>query len=243
MRIIKAADYADLSRKAANLVAAQIISKPESVLGLATGSSPEGLYNRLVQLYDAGDLDFSKVKTVNLDEYKGLSRTNSQSYAHFMASHLFDRINIKKENTHLPNGELSDSAEACAEYEALVQSLGSADLQLLGIGSNGHIGFNEPSDSFSSVTHCVALADSTIKANSRFFDSIADVPKHAYTMGIGTIMRAQKILLVASGKAKAKILKEMLSGPVTPKIPASILQFHHDVTIVADEDALSEITL
>lgn len=239
MRIIKAKDYDDMSRKAAAVIAAQIIMKPDSVLGLATGSTPIGTYKNLVDAYKKGDLDFSKVKSVNLDEYRGLPRENDQSYYYFMHDNLFKHVNINLDNTHLPDGTELDSDKACTEYEAIIESVGGQDLQLLGLGHNGHIGFNEPNDEFDRLTHCVDLTESTIEANKRFFASADDVPKQAYTMGIGTIMKAKKILVVVSGADKAKIVKEAFFGAVTPKVPASILQFHPDVTIVADEAALS----
>ena len=216
MRIIKAADYQDMSRKAANLISAQVIMKPDSVLGLATGSTPIGAYQKLVEWCKNGDLDFSTVKSVNLDEYKGLPRTNDQSYYYFMHENLFDKVNINPANTHLPDGTEPDSDKECARYEALIQSLGGVDLQLLGLGHNGHIGFNEPADEFDKVTHCVDLQESTIEANKRFFASADDVPRQAYTMGIGTIMQAKKILVVVSGEDKADIVAKAFFGPVTP---------------------------
>ena len=204
MRIYKAKDYVDMSRKAANIVSAQVIMKPNCVLGLATGSTPIGLYKQLVEWYNKGDLDFSEVMTVNLDEYKGLSRDNDQSYYYFMHQNLFDHVNIPAENTHLPNGMEPDSQKECQEYTDLIQSLGGVDLQLLGIGHNGHIGFNEPGEAFDKQVHCVNLTQSTIEANKRFFASADDVPKQAYTMGIKTIMQAKKILLIAGGEEKAE---------------------------------------
>ena len=208
MRIYKAKDYVDMSRKAANIVSAQVIMKPNCVLGLATGSTPIGLYKQLVEWYNKGDLDFSEVITVNLDEYKGLSRNNDQSYYYFMHQNLFDHVNIPAENTHLPNGMEPDSQKECQEYTDLIQSLGGVDLQLLGIGHNGHIGFNEPGEAFDKQVHCVNLTQSTIEANKRFFASADDVPKQAYTMGIKTIMQAKKILIVASGEDKAEIVRD-----------------------------------
>ena len=240
MKIIKAKDYQDMSRKAANIISAQIIMKPDCVLGLATGSTPIGTYKQLIEWYDKGDLDFGDVTTVNLDEYKGLPRENDQSYYYFMHNNLFDYVNINPERTHLPNGMEPDSEKECSRYEALIQSLGGVDLQLLGLGHNGHIGFNEPDSSFARTTHCVDLTESTIEANKRFFASADDVPRQAYTMGIGTIMRAKKILLIVSGEAKAEILARAFFGPVTPEVPASILQFHSDVVLVADSAALSK---
>ena len=242
MRIIKTKNYEEMSVKAASILAAQVTLKPNSVLGLATGSTPIGTYNGLVERYQRGELDFSEIATVNLDEYKGLERENDQSYYYFMNQHLFSRVNIKKENTHLPDGMVKDSEAECKEYEALIDSLGGIDIQLLGIGHNGHIGFNEPAPTFEMETHCVALAEKTIEANKRFFASADDVPKLAYTMGIGTIMKAKKILLLASGEEKAEILAKAFAGPIDPQVPASILQIHPDVTIVADEAALSKLT-
>lgn len=230
-----------MSRKAANIISAQVIMKPDCVLGLATGSTPIGLYQQLVAWYEKGDLDFSEVRTVNLDEYKGLSRENDQSYYYFMHHNLFDHVNLPAENSHLPNGMELDSDKECRRYSELIRSMGGVDLQLLGIGHNGHIGFNEPGDAFDNDVHCVNLTQSTIEANKRFFASADDVPKQAYTMGIKTIMQAKKILIVASGEDKADIVRDAFFGPITPKVPASVLQLHNDVTLVADEAALSKI--
>ena len=241
MRIYKAKDYEEMSRKAAGIVSAQIIMKPDCVLGLATGSTPLGLYKQLIEWYRNGDLDFSGVRTVNLDEYKGISRENDQSYYYFMHQNLFDHVNIPIENTHLPNGMEPDSEKECRRYEELIQSMGSVDLQLLGIGHNGHIGFNEPADAFEKLVHCVNLTQSTIEANKRFFASAEEVPKQAYTMGIQTIMRSKKILIIANGEGKADIVRDAFFGPITPRVPASVLQLHNDVTLVADEAALSKI--
>ena len=232
LKILRTKDYADMSRKTANLISAQIILKPDCVLGLATGSSPVGAYMQLVDWYKKGDVDFSRVRTVNLDEYLGLPRENDQSYYYFMHHNLFDHVN-------LPNGMAEDMNAECARYDALIRSLGGVDLQLLGIGHDGHIGFNEPCDHFPTGTHVVDLAERTIEANQRFFASRDEVPRKAVTMGIGTIMAARKVVLVASGAEKAPIVKEAFFGPVTPQVPASILQMHPDVTLVADEAALS----
>ena len=239
MKICRAKDYQELSRKAANIIAAQIIMKPDCVLGLATGSSPVGTYKELIQRYEMGDLDFSQVSSINLDEYKGLSPENDQSYRYFMNTNLFDHVNIDKSRTHVPNGLEPDAAKACADYNAIIAQSGGIDLQLLGLGHNGHIGFNEPADVFPLETNCVDLQASTIEANKRFFESADDVPRQAYTMGIQTIMSAKKVVMVVSGKDKAKILREVVAGPITPRVPASVLQLHPDVTIVADEAALS----
>ena len=199
MQICKVKNYQELSRKAANLIAAQIILKPDSILGLATGSSPVGTYEHLVEMYENGDLDFSQVTTVNLDEYKGLAGSDEQSYRYFMNTHLFHKINFNHANTYVPNGTEPDAEKACQAYNELLHKIGPADIQILGLGHDGHIGFNEPSDHFENETHCVDLTETTIQANKRFFDSEKDVPKQAYTMGIGTIMRCRKILVVVSG--------------------------------------------
>ena len=241
MKIYKAKDYKDMSRKAANIISAQVIMKPNCVLGLATGSTPIGTYDQLVEWYNKGDLDFSEVTTVNLDEYKGLPRTNDQSYYYFMHQHLFDRVNIDPERTNVPNGMEPDAEKECGRYEELIRSLGGVDLQLLGLGHNGHIGFNEPGEAFEKETHCVDLTESTIEANKRFFASADDVPKQAYTMGIKTIMQAKKILIVVNGENKADIVERAFFGPVTPEVPASILQLHNDVTLVGDEAAVAKI--
>ncbi len=241
MEIVKTKDYEELSRKAANFIAAQVIMKPNCVLGLATGSSPMGTYKQLIQMYENGDLDFSNVSSVNLDEYKGLNPENDQSYRYFMNTNFFDHINIEKCRTFVPNGLEPDSDKCCAEYDQIIAQTGGVDLQLLGLGRNGHIGFNEPSDVFESGTHCVDLAPSTIEANKRFFQSEADVPRQAYTMGIRSIMMAKKILVVVSGSDKADALAKAICGPITPQVPASVLQLHPDVVVVADEAALSKM--
>lgn len=242
MRIYKAKDYNEMSRKAANVISAQIISKPNCVLGLATGSSPVGTYQQLVEWYKKGDLDFSEVRTANLDEYKGLTKDNDQSYYYFMYENLFKHVNIDMANTNIPDGTNPDSEAESARYDKVVADLGGVDLQLLGIGRNGHIGFNEPGEEFVKGTHCVDLHPSTIEANKRFFASADDVPKQAYSMGIGTIMSAKKILLVVSGEDKAQALYDSLRGPITPHVQGSILQLHPDVVVVADEAALSRFT-
>ena len=237
IRIYKAKDYNDLSRKAANIISAQIIMKPNCVLGLATGSSPIGTYKQLVDWYKKGDLDFREVHTVNLDEYKGLGGDNKESYRFFMNSNLFDQVNIDKQNTNVPNGLATDAEAECDRYNKLIRQLGGIDLQLLGIGHNGHIGFNEPEEAFEKETHLVTLTESTIEANARLFDKQEEVPRYAFTMGIKSIMQAKKILIIASGEDKAQIMRDAFFGPVTPQIPASILQIHNDLTIVADEAA------
>lgn len=240
MKLYKVKNYDEMSKKAAAIIAAQIVAKPNSVLGLATGSTPIGTYQNLVKKYQDGELDFSEIKTANLDEYKGLTKENDQSYFYFMNDNLFRHVNIDMQNTNIPNGMAEDAAAECSRYEEVIKAPGGVDLQLLGLGHDGHIGFNEPDDHFAAETHCVNLTEMTIEANKRFFASADAVPRQAFTMGIGTIMRAKKILMVVSGKDKAPILKEALFGPVTPAVPASILQFHPDAIVVADEDALSE---
>jgi len=239
MKIIVAKDYAEMSRKAASIIAAQLIQKPDCVLGLATGGTPVGTYEKLVEWYNQGDLDFSQVTTVNLDEYRGLPRSNDQSYWYFMHENLFDHVNVRPDAVNVPNGENPDAEAACAEYEEIIKAVGGIDLQLLGIGHDGHIGFNEPADHFAVTTQCVDLTDETIEANKRFFASKDDVPRQAYTMGIGTIMKARKVLLIANGKGKAEIVKKSFFGPVCPQVPASILQLHPDFTLVIDEEAAS----
>lgn len=241
MIIYRAKDYQDMSRKAANIISAQIIMKPNCVLGLATGSSPAGTYKQLIEWYKKGDLDFSQVTSINLDEYKGLSPENDQSYRYFMNTNLFDHVNIDKSRTFVPNGLEEDSEKACSDYNQIIAASGGIDLQLLGLGHNGHIGFNEPGAAFERETHCVDLTESTIEANKRFFASEEDVPRQAYTMGIKSIMQAKKILVIVSGADKAEILQKVLHGPITPSVPASILQMHNDVTIVADEAALERL--
>ncbi len=241
MRIYECADYQGMSRRAANIISAQVIQKPDCVLGLATGSTPIGTYKQLVEWYNKGDLSFAEVHSVNLDEYRGLPGTHDQSYRYFMQTNLFDHVDIKVENTNVPNGMAEDPAAECQRYEQVMADLGGIDLQLLGMGHNGHIGFNEPCDDFPLITHLVDLTASTIDANKRFFASEADVPRQALTMGIGSIMKAKKILVVVSGADKADIVRRAFCGPITPQVPASILQLHPDVTLVGDSAALAEI--
>lgn len=241
MRIYKEKDYEAMSRRAANIIAAQVMLKPDCVLGLATGSSPIGTYERLIGRYREGELDFSDVRTVNLDEYKGLGAGDEQSYVNFMNENLFSKINIVKENTNVPNGLNEDADGECARYDEVIAGMGGIDLQLLGIGNNGHIGFNEPAESFAKGTHEVLLTEDTRKANARFFSSPDKVPTAAYTMGVQSIMRAKTILLIASGKAKAQAVRDAFCGPITPRVPASVLQLHPDVILVGDEEALSRM--
>lgn len=241
MKIYVTEDYKAMSRKAANIVSAQVILKPNSVLGLATGSTPEGMYAQLVDWYRKGDLDFAAVKSVNLDEYVGLEPTHEQSYRYFMQHHLFDHVNINPANTNVPDGLAADPAGECTWYNQVIRNMGGIDLQVLGLGGNGHIGFNEPGNAFELETHVVDLKEETIEANSRFFASRDDVPRQAMTMGIKSIMMARKILLVISGEDKADIVKEAFAGPITPHVPASILQLHPYVTLVGDKAALSKL--
>ena len=239
MKIYRAKTYEDMSRKAANIISAQIIMKPDAVLGLATGSSPIGAYKQLIDWYNKGDLDFSEIRSVNLDEYKGLGPDDEQSYAYFMKENLFKHVNIKPENTYIPNGLEEDTEYECRRYNGIIAGLGGIDLQLLGIGGNGHIGFNEPGEAYDKETHCVALTENTIKANARFFDSMDQVPKFAYSTGIKNIMQAKAILLIASGESKAEAVYNMICAPITPACPASILQLHNNVSVVADQAAMS----
>lgn len=241
IKFVRSRDYNDMSRKAANIISAQVIVKPDSVLGLATGSSPIGAYECLVHWYEKGDLDFAQVTSVNLDEYRGLDHDNDQSYYYFMNKNLFSKVNIDKNKTFVPDGTIKDAKEACEKYDEIVRATGGVDLQLLGLGHNGHIGFNEPDKVFAKGTHCVDLSQTTIEANARFFASIEDVPTQAYTMGIQTIMNAKKILVVVSGSDKADIVEKAFFGDVTPWVPASILQLHQDVTVVGDEAAFAKI--
>lgn len=238
MRIFRTKDYEDMSRQAANLLGAQVLLKPDAVLGLATGSSPLGAYRLLRERCEKGELDFSRARAINLDEYCGLGPQHPQSYRYFMQQNLFDHINIPPENTHLPHGLAPDPAAECARYDAVIAGAGGIDMQLLGLGLNGHIGFNEPADTFAGGTHRVALTQSTIQANSRFFGE-EEVPRYAYTMGISSIMQARRILVIVSGESKAQILREAFAGPVTPLVPASVLQLHRDVILVGDAPALS----
>ncbi len=236
MKFITVNTYEELSNKAADIIAAQIIVKPNCVLGLATGSSPVGTYKRLIEDFNNGKIDFSTVTSVNLDEYVGLDGSNDQSYRYFMNTNLFDHVNIDKAKTFVPNGRADDLKAEGENYDNMIKALGGTDLQLLGIGLDGHIGFNEPDEFFTAATHEVKLDESTIKANARFFNSEDEVPKTAITMGMMSIMQAKKILLVANGAAKKEIIEKSFFGPVDPKVPASILQLHPDVTVIFSEN-------
>ena len=241
MRIYECADAAAMSRRAANIISAQVIIKPNCVLGLATGSTPIGTYQQLVERCKNGDLSFAEVTTVNLDEYLGLAPTHEQSYRYFMNHNLFDHVDIKMENTHVLNGMAADPDAECTAYNELIHSLGGIDLQLLGMGHNGHIAFNEPGDNFGLETHVVSLSERTIDANKRFFASRDEVPRKALSMGIKNIMSARKILVVVSGEEKAEAVYKSVTGPVTNEVPASVLQLHSDVTLVGDSAALSKL--
>ena len=228
MRIIKVKNYDEVSVKTANLILGQVNLKPDAVLGLATGGSPVGAYKKIVEAYNNGEVDFSGVTTINLDEYRGIKRNH-------------EHVNVREDHIFIPNGENLNSEEVCREYDKIIETAGGIDMQLLGIGLDGHIGFNEPADHFEKNTHCVELTESTIEANKRFFESKDEVPRQAYTMGILPIVQAKKVIMIANGKNKADIIKKAFTGPVTPEVPASILQMHPDFTLIADEDALSEI--
>lgn len=236
-RIVVCRDYADMSRRAAEFFAEYIRSNPNAVLGLATGSTPVGMYKRLVDEYRAGTLDFSGLTTFNLDEYYPMAPDHTQSYRYFMDIHLFDHVNINKANTNVPDGLCADPRSYCAEYDRRIAAAGGIDLQLLGVGKNGHIGFNEPAASLIGGTHIAELNEDTVAANSRFFDSVADVPRRAITMGIDAIMNAKNVVLLASGKSKHNAIAALLSGVYTTEIPVTLLRAHHGLTVFCDEDA------
>lgn len=239
MRIIVCEDYQSLSKKAAQIIASQMILEPKSVLGLATGSTPIGMYENLIQMYEEGLIDFSKITTFNLDEYYRLPINNDQSYHYFMDKNLFNHINIDRKNINIPNGMADDIEAECISYDKMIDCIGGIDIQVLGIGNNAHIGFNEPTINFNKRTHVVTLDESTRQANARFFNSIEEVPTKAITMGTGSIFKSKKILLLACGKNKAKAIYNTVHGKVTPEVPSSILQFHKDVIIILDKEAAS----
>lgn len=239
MNVLVYKDAQAIGRASAMLFAACVLEKPNCVLGLATGSTPIPTYQKMAELYRDGVVDYSGVTTFNLDEYVGLSHEHKESYYYFMMKNLFQYINVKAENVHVLSGIAPDPVKECDDYEKAITAAGGIDLQILGIGCNGHIAFNEPSDSFAPVTHLVDLTASTIEANKRFFDNADEVPRHALTTGIGSIMKARKIVLIATGSKKAEAVRGMVKGPVTPHCPASILQYHPQVTIMADEAAAS----
>ncbi len=235
IKIIIKDSYEDMSKKSAQLIGAQVTLKPNSVLGLATGSTPEGTYKNLIEMYKNDILDFSETITFNLDEYFNLDAKNENSYAYYMNNKLFNHINIKKENIYIPSGITGNVKKTCLDYDKLIFSYGKIDLQLLGIGTNGHIGFNEPDVHFEAGTHLVDLDDKTIEANARFFKNIDEVPKQAISMGIRNIMQSKKVILLANGSSKVDAVYKMLFQEITPTLPASILQVHNDVTIIVDK--------
>ena len=238
MKIIQCKDYEEISVAAADEVAKVIREKKNPVLGLATGSTPVGMYEKLVKMYEEGELDFSDVTSVNLDEYYPISPDNVQSYRYYMNSFLFDHVNIDKNNTYIPNGNAEDPYGECVKYDSVLDSLGKIDLQVLGIGRNGHIGFNEPDESLYLGTHVTRLSESTVKANSRFFSESEKIPDRALTMGIGSIFKADKIILLASGESKRDAVKQVLSGKLTTACPATLLNLHPDVTLICDSGAM-----
>ncbi|MBI6874148.1 glucosamine-6-phosphate deaminase [Clostridium aciditolerans] len=241
MRIIIVENYEEMSKKAAAMMASQIILKPESVLGLATGDTPLGMYKELIRMYNENMIDFSKVKTFNLDEYYGLGKDSNQSYNYYMTNNLFKHINIDKENINIPNGMVKNIEEECISYEKRIKEAGGIDIQVLGIGVNGHIGFNEPDVNFEAETHLVNLDEKTIESNSRFFKCIEEVPTKAISMGIKTIMHSKKIVLLANGASKADAIAKTVNGKISPEVPASILQLHQDVAIIVDKEAASKL--
>ncbi len=243
MRIVVVDNYEEMSKKAATMVVSQVILKPDSVLGLATGDTPIGMYREIINIYKNQNLNFSHVKTFNLDEYYGLSKDNNQSYYYFMMNNLFNHVNIDKDNINIPNGMMNDIEKECKEYESSIVKAGGIDLQILGIGVNGHIGFNEPGESFEAETHLVNLDEKTIESNSRFFSSKDEVPTRAISMGIKTILYSKKIILLACGKNKADAIFKTIKGKITPNVPASILQLHEDVVVIVDKEAASKLDL
>jgi glucosamine-6-phosphate deaminase len=241
MELIIAKNYEEMSKIAAKEIAKLVYVKPDAILGLATGSTPEGVYKELIELNKESRIDFSKVTSFNLDEYKGLSGDHPQSYRYFMDTKLFNHINIDKANTHVLGGVTEDIEKECEEYDSAIEAAGGIDLQLLGIGGNGHIGFNEPSDYLNMNTHLTKLTEDTIEANSRFFNNIEEVPTEAITMGLGSIMKAKKIILLASGEKKAEIIAKLVQEKISTKIPASLLQVHPDVLVIVDQAAASRL--
>ena len=243
MRVIVCDNYEEMSLRAAKLVASQIILKPNCVLGLATGSTPIGLYDNLVKMYEEGEIDFSDVTSFNLDEYYPISPDNDQSYRYFMNKHLFSRVNIDMARTHVPNGLAEDTDAECLMYEGMINAIGGVDLQILGIGQNGHIGFNEPDTNLNSITHLTGLTQSTIDANSRFFEKREDVPTKAITMGMASILKSKKIVLLASGRSKAAVVAELLKESINTNVPATLLNVHPDVVLICDKEAYAGMSL
>ncbi|MFD3158052.1 glucosamine-6-phosphate deaminase [Haloimpatiens sp. FM7330] len=241
MRLIVVDNYEEMSKKAASIMASQIILKPESILGLATGSTPLGMYKELIKMYNDGEVDFSQVRTFNLDEYYGIRRDNEQSYYYYMDNNFFKYINVKEDNINIPNGTAEDVEQECINYDKRIKESGGIDIQVLGIGVNGHIGFNEPDVNFEAQTHLVKLDKKTIESNARFFNSIEEVPVKAVSMGMKTIMNSKKIILLANGINKADAIEKTMKGKISPEVPASILQLHNDVTIIVDKAAASKL--
>ena len=241
MKIHIVEDYQQLSARAAGIVASQVILNNSSVLGLPTGSTPAGMYRELIKLNGEGTVDFKEVITFNLDEYIGLSPGHPQSYHYYMHHHFFNHVNIAPQNIHIPQGQAKNMAETCLEYDQKIADAGGIDLQVLGIGANGHIGFNEPHQYLKMQTHVIDLTPETVEANSRFFDTAEAVPRQAVTMGMGSIMQAQRILLIASGKNKAAAIKETVSGKITTAVPASFLQLHREVILILDKEAAASL--
>lgn len=237
MQVIVCNDYEEMSQVGARIIADVVINKPDCVLGLATGSTPVGVYKKLVEMYENGKLDFSKVKTFNLDEYYPISQKDPQSYYYFMQDNLFSKVNVPAENIHIPCGEASDPDEECKNYDKTLAENGGTDLQLLGIGINGHIGFNEPDEALFASTHCTGLTESTIQANSRFFESADLVPTKALTMGIGSILSSKKIVIMANGKNKHQAVSALLDDMITTNVPATMLKVHKDVVLICDKEA------
>ncbi|HBF39467.1 MAG TPA: glucosamine-6-phosphate deaminase [Firmicutes bacterium] len=243
MRIIIEKDYEAMSKQAANIVAGQLSLKPDSVFGLATGSTPQLTYRILAGRYQTDGLDFSRATSFNLDEYVGLDEAAPDSYHYYMAANFFNLINMERSHIHIPNGMAPDLAAECCGYDQAIHQAGAIDLQILGIGNNGHIGFNEPNPSFEATTHVVHLGQETIQANSRFFSNVTKVPRYAISMGIKTIMNARRIILLANGSSKATIVAKALCGAINPEIPASILQLHPDLIVILDQEAAEQLAV
>ena len=243
MRIIICENYEEMSQKAAAIMASQLILKPDSVLGLATGSTPIRMYEILAEMNKNGEIDFEKVQSFNLDEYYKIAPDNDQSYHYFMNDKLFSKVNIKPENTHILDGLAEDPEKECANFEKLIEKSGGIDMQLLGIGQNGHIGFNEPDEALCAVTHLTGLTESTINANSVFFESRDEMPKSALTMGIGSILKSKRILLLANGESKRKAVAELMNNDIKTSVPASLLKTHPDVILLCDKAACADVNL
>ncbi|MED1724825.1 glucosamine-6-phosphate deaminase [Brevibacillus parabrevis] len=243
MKLVIVKDYQEMSRKAAELLASEVKQHPQTVLGLATGGTPVGMYRELIKLHEDEGIDFSQAQSFNLDEYVGLSSAHPQSYRAYMQENLFRHINLPADKTHVPTGDAADLDKECARYEEAIREAGGIDIQVLGIGNNGHIGFNEPGSSAESATRVVQLTESTIEANARYFASVEEVPTQAVSMGIKTILGAKKVVLLASGEAKAQAVRLMVEGEPTADVPASLLQLHPDVTVIVDEAAASQLTV